>query len=353
MMRAPPATAEDGAFAVGAALAACAADEPEAARRGRLALDRVLAGVRGSAWPEVAWRFSRLCPGGFPVEFVWRPGHPGTFWTAEVAGPEMQEAERLACAARLLSELGSPAPGANLLSSLVALQAGVPLAWGAWLAGRHTAAGDRFKLYAEVPPECRAALARAFPAASVWLASLPRRSRMRLVGHEPANGRTELYARLIGFEPGDLYLPMQAAGPAGRTLAKALTELCGGLPDDTLDGKGIGASVTLDGGGEIAGMAAIVVARRLLGSERRLKQRLAPLAARPGSALARLWLAGGADATLLSLSASTGGAAALHLGLRPTAGDEAAFGRQGTPDSPPLKVADVFRPSFAAASVAE
>ncbi|MCO6419869.1 hypothetical protein JYK14_27455, partial [Siccirubricoccus sp. KC 17139] len=72
----------------------------------------------GSAWPEVAWRFSDIAPGGFPAELIWRPARPGLFWTAEPAPPELPASRRLAAALRRLRRLGAPAlpPGLRALA---------------------------------------------------------------------------------------------------------------------------------------------------------------------------------------------------------------------------------------------
>jgi hypothetical protein len=67
---------------------ALAADAPAEAARARPVLDDVLRTTHASSWREVAWCSSTLTPDGAPVEFVWRPGVRGVFWTAEVAGPD-------------------------------------------------------------------------------------------------------------------------------------------------------------------------------------------------------------------------------------------------------------------------
>jgi hypothetical protein len=302
--------------ALAAALDAAAGEAPESAARARLALDRVLAPLATSAWPEVAWRFSRLCPGGYPIELVWRPGRPGVFWTAEAAAPELPEAGRLERAAALLPAIaGLPADDRDI-ARLAALQAGARLLWGAWIGGRHEAAGDSAKLYAEVPAGRMAALGAAFPAAAAWIATLPAGALPRLVGLEPSRRRWEVYARIPAHEPGGLFAPLKAAGAAGNAIPGLLGELAGGDPEAALEGKGIGLSLALEAEGRLAGIAVIVVARRLAGTEDRLKKRLAPFLAGPGAALGRHWAAGGATATLLSVTGAADGSGRWHLGLR-------------------------------------
>ena len=298
-------------------LAACAAPDPEAACRAKGALDVVLAGVRQSSWPEVAWNNSRLCPGGFPVEFIWRPGRSGTFWSAEVAGPELPERAKLDRAATLLAELGSAPVAPDLLQYLKGLQSGAPLNWGAWLGGRHTQTGDSFKLYAEIPPGRKSDGLALFPAAQDWAQTLPGTSRLRLFGHEPLTRRSELYFRIQAFDAGDFYAPARHMGPAGSALMGELTRIFGRLPDVSLQGQGVGLSISLGQSGEMEAITFIGVARRTFGSEPRLQKRLAEVGFNLDSPLPQLWLEGRLAANVFSVSASLSGATSVHLGLCP------------------------------------
>jgi hypothetical protein len=310
------------AAALAEAVGSWGADTPGPAVRAAAALERVLAALESSPWPEVAWRFSQLCPSGWPVELVWRPGWPGVAWVAEIGGPEIDERARLDRAAGLATALGGASPDAGWMARIAALQAGMRLRWGAWLGGRHDGAGDRAKLYAELPPLGPGALGRLFAGAAPWLATLPQAARARLAAHEPASGRTELYLRIPAYAPGDLYAPLKAAGMADAALPLLLARLCGTWPEAALEGKGVGLSLALDAAGAVDAMAVILVARSLPGGEARLRGRALGLA--PGDAPARLWAAGGLAATLLTVAGSRDGTARFSLGFHP---QRAAEGR--------------------------
>ena len=297
--------------------AACTMPDPDAAIRARQALDIVLAGVRTSSWPEVAWNNSRLCPGGFPVEFIWRPGRSGCFWSAEVAGPELPERARLDCAATLLAELRSPPIEREFLLSLKALQSHAPLRWGAWLGGKHAPAGDSYKLYAETPPPCKSEALALFPAAQAWAQTLPAHSRLRLIGHEPATQRSELYFRIPAFDAGDFYAPALHLRQAGTALMQELNRVFGRLPDLALQGQGVGLSVSLNRSGEMEALTFVGVARRILGSEVRLQTRMAEIGFSFDAPLPQMWLNGQLAANVFSVSASANGATSVHLGLCP------------------------------------
>jgi hypothetical protein len=297
------------------ALGAWGADTPGPAARAAAALERVLAGIEASPWPEAAWRFSQLCPAGWPVELVWRPGWPGVAWVAEIGGPEIDERARLDRAAGLATALGRTPPDVAWMAHLAALQAGTRLRWGAWLGGRHDGACDRAKLYAELPPLEPGALGRLFAGAAPWLATLPQAARARLAAHEPASGRTELYLRIPAYAPGDLYAPLKAAGMADGALPALLARLCGIWPEAALEGRGIGLSLALDVAGAMDAMAVILVARSLPGGEARLRGRALGLAS--GGGPARLWASGGLAATLLTVAGRRDGSARFSLGFYP------------------------------------
>jgi hypothetical protein len=104
---------------------ALAADAPAEAARARPVLDDVLRTTHASPWPEVAWCSSTLTPDGAPVEFVWRPGVRGVFWTAEVAGPETPDELRFPLAIDRLGAWG-PAPRRQLPQLSLDCSTGAP-----------------------------------------------------------------------------------------------------------------------------------------------------------------------------------------------------------------------------------
>src|SRR4051812_41850507 len=105
------------------------------------ALDAAVARLEASTWPEVVTRWSRLTPIGFPVEFTVGEDDAVLRWTAEVAGPELAEADRLPLAVRLLAEAGQALPR-ELTNILHAAQCGRTLRFGAWIGGRERMEGE-------------------------------------------------------------------------------------------------------------------------------------------------------------------------------------------------------------------
>ncbi|MEM7132924.1 MAG: hypothetical protein AAF702_41860 [Chloroflexota bacterium] len=101
---------------------------------------------------EDAWTFSTLTQNGFPVELAISPDEPSIRYTAEVGGPEMPVIMRLLQAERLLNSLEAGELPAEIMTELRQIQASGPLKWGAWIGARHQPDGDRYKLYAEIPP---------------------------------------------------------------------------------------------------------------------------------------------------------------------------------------------------------
>lgn len=115
---------------------------PVETARARQQLADVLAPITQSVWPEISHRLSLLTNTGIPVEFSWSTRHTALRWTAEVAGPEVPKADRLAIAS------GLAAVDAGWLDEM---QAGRHLRYGAWLGGRHEDDTDELKVYGELP----------------------------------------------------------------------------------------------------------------------------------------------------------------------------------------------------------
>lgn len=201
-------------------------------------LDAVLSRLEGSAWPEVVTSWSRLNPSGFPIELTAAAAGEPPRWTAEVAGPETPERDRLDLAAGLLAAAGQPAPQ-RLLSALRAAQSEVTLRFGAWLGGREKpGTPPRLKLYAELP--AGAPVASMVPEIQPVLRQLPPGAAARMLGIEPARHRTELYLRLPDADPVELAPALHALGHGA-----ALTALDRGLPDGLrrLRGRRLGLSL--------------------------------------------------------------------------------------------------------------
>jgi hypothetical protein len=164
--------------------------------RAERTFDACMAAVEHSAWPEVAWRFSRLTADGNPVEFSFSSASSGLRYTVEVGGPEMPEERRIEAACAILEQLGHRGPPADVLEDWRAMQASHSLRWGCWLGIRHQGNSEKSKLYIEVPPDAKI---------SVGCLALPG-SRLVMIGYESGTGRLEYYFRKQPLGIGDLKL---------------------------------------------------------------------------------------------------------------------------------------------------
>ncbi len=228
-----------GLAAVDRTLARVARAEPSLAARAAAAVEPVARAVAASAWPEVATAFSRLTATGYPIEFAWSSRDASLRWTAEVAGPELPEAQRLSRAATALRDADAAA--------LAACQRHQRLRWGAWYAMRHGASGDATKVYAELGD----ARAPGWPAA-------PPRLTWRMAGVHP-DGVYELYARGEDLDRALLHqLERRLLGSDGALAAAA----CAFAANEDLPRPG-GLSITYDLRGTVAAMTWFVVAKAL------------------------------------------------------------------------------------------
>lgn len=203
-------------------------------------LNTVLDALESSPWSEVLATWSHLTPSGFPVEFTVGPALLPLRWTAEVAGPEVSECERLLLVADFLGMNGHGLEP-DQLDALVAAQSEADLRWGAWVGGREDAgSAARLKLYAELPRSVDlAALLVPGPVRTV-LDRLPSGAEPCMLGVEPVRGRTEIYFRLPTTEVLDLLPFLHATGHAS-----AVSALQRALPDGVqrLRGRRQGVSV--------------------------------------------------------------------------------------------------------------
>ena len=184
---------------------------PDAADEAAAWLERVLAPLTASQWPDAAWGFSRLTNTGMPIEFAWSSRETAVRWTAEVAAPETADAERLALAAAWLDW---PLD----LQPWLCMQRSKKLKYGAWIGARHSPASARrplsTKLYVEVPSGA------ALPGHGVHPLLRSEALIWRMIGLN-ADGSREYYAR--GAE-----LDLQCLGGMAETVCsdgRALTDL--------------------------------------------------------------------------------------------------------------------------------
>lgn len=185
---------------------------PQAADRAAVALAFILQHLRNSTWKEVVWEFSYLTGGGFPVEFTFSSSNDTVSYASEVAPPEVNTSLRLLYAKDLLSSLGATPLPQEVYQQLLALQDSSRLVYGAWIAGRHDAQQDRYKLYAEVPQTNQSyayEMLGKFVQTS-WHtnpAIIP-----KMIGYDLSAKRVEFYFRMENLSTWDLPAIMNAVG---------------------------------------------------------------------------------------------------------------------------------------------
>ena len=258
---------------------------PAVARRMSWALAEILQWTVSSKWPEVAWSFSRLTGDGFPLEFTLSSLDATVRYTAEVAGPEVAEVERLPCALELIDRLGGVVPAAHITRLLHQVQAAWPLSYGAWIGGRHDHFGDRFKVYVEVP---RTGMREAQDLVRATIAHQPlpnlSNPEFRLIGYEPGEKRFECYFQIDRLETWELERLMGQAGLAERktSLLNLLAEsyhrpVQSTIPDENL---GFSFSYSLAGGPTV--FSFFTYARSVFGSDANIRLRLLELGKEKG-----------------------------------------------------------------------
>lgn len=179
-----------------------------------------IASFEASSWPEVAWRFSSLNEDGCPIEFAFSSDDNALRYTTEVAAPEVDAHARLAVAGRLIAELQPGVLIPQVLELWRPLQSGCGLRWGCWLGVREDAAGQRLKLYVEMP---RSAAQKPHIAQPL----LPG-SELLMIGQDLSSHRIEYYFRQpeVSASEADFLLNCLGNTEQGRTLLSAFAELC-------------------------------------------------------------------------------------------------------------------------------
>lgn len=270
------------------AIRSIARQSPAVARATAAALELLLEGVHRSAWPEVAWTFSQLTGDGFPVEFTFASQREAVRYTTEVAGPEVAAAERLPRAERLLARLGSTSLPAEVSTLLRRLQNSAPLLYGAWIGGRHSPDGNRYKVYAEVP-RAAASEANAFVRTLLGERRLlaTRVPRLRLIGYEPDTSRMELYFRTEHLDMWEVTHLLRRAGLASRAAQLlGLLEAAYDRPMTTVFPRShCGFSFSLAPAAGPTVFSLFLFARSVFGGDGSIRRRLLALATQQGWSL--------------------------------------------------------------------
>ena len=298
-----------------ATLARLAVLDGPALDRARTRIIEVLSRVNASAWPDVAWRASRLTNTGAPLEFAWASRDCAIRWTAEVAPVETPDRERLGIAAGLAFPDG--ACPVERLDRVSQLQVGQQLRFGAWLGMRHRAEGDEAKVYAELPP---VPLVRAATALGVGPHSALRTVGLtsRMVGLF-ADGGVELYARSGDLDELALAgLEASLFGSAGA-LWPAVVDLVGSprLP------RPCGVSVVIGPDGTPDALTWFTFAKALFGSDEATVAALAGRTSSAGSIQVLHALAGGTPdgrwrCGMVGVGVAERGQAWFQVGMRPS-----------------------------------
>jgi hypothetical protein len=183
------------------------------------ALDICLGVLERSAWPAVAWRFSRLTNDGCPVEFGFSTAVDELRVALEVAGPETAEQARLDAAVDLIDALGLSPPGPDHVRLWRELQSDAGLRWGCWLGLRQAAEGGvGAKLYIEAPRERPAPQGHARAG-----------SRLHMLGYDLSRDSTEYYYiwPQVSSVECEQRLKALASGDAVAALMTALERIIG------------------------------------------------------------------------------------------------------------------------------
>jgi hypothetical protein len=221
------------------------------------ALMEVLRPVVDSVWPEIAWRAGVLTATGYPVEFAWASRDVALRWTAEVAGPEVPEADRLMLAAHAAAKVA----GSQLdLRRWSRLQDGRRLRWGAWLGLRHLDGSRRAKVYLELPSGEVAP--GPWSEAAAQLAARVVGLTWRMAGVND-DGSVELYARVP--DPGwpELAAAASLVGHQDRLAELVSTLVAGPHPGGTVLPRPSGLSLVLAPSGTPVALTWFAIAKSI------------------------------------------------------------------------------------------
>ncbi len=241
----------------------------------------LLRGIADSPRGVAAWSQSALSRNGFPIEFAFRSDVPEVRYTAEVAGPEVPPADRLARAQAWAGAVLSP----RLCDLLRRAQPMGPLKYGAWIGGRHQGERATYKLYAELPKES-GELAGDWAAAELGSPRVlaGRAPRLRMVGCPVGADGLELYFDVHGLRPTEVATVMGRLGLGSRALEilDLLHVAYGRSARRELPARHFGYSYVLNASGDPVAFSLYTFANALLGGDGRIRAAILRLADRVG-----------------------------------------------------------------------
>lgn len=255
---------------------------PVLSARAFSALKTILQGVYHSNWPEVAWEFSNLTEGGFPLEFTFSSRDDSIRYAAEVAGPELAEVKRLCRASQMLSILGAKLPSEAMIATLCQIQTSGKLRYGAWIGGRHCYDSDCYKLYVEIPKNNTHAandLIKQFLGVTPLLTQ--KMPQLVIIGYEPESSRVEFYFRVKGLELWEVGMLLRRVDLASRQAdLLGLIEILYGrqIKDSLPGGAWIGFSFSITQGGGSPVFSIFTYAGSLCGSDKNIRCKVLDLA---------------------------------------------------------------------------
>jgi hypothetical protein len=302
--------------------------DPVVAQRAEEALSVLLAGVRGSCWPEIAWRSSRLGAGGCPIEFSFTSADPALRYTVESSGPETAPAERLPSALRRIRQLApdTEVPG-ELAVWIENAQAAADLRWGAWVGARHSAGGSSYKLYAELPRQTAAAPLAEWPFRLMTPPLHGHEAHLEGLGYDLTREIAELYYRAGRLDMNSLRLLLGRAGLGARQadLLDLLGEVLGRPVRAHLPPLRFGFSLAICPPGGERVVSLFCYTYEALGDDARCRSRILSVAERRGLTLgaypemsALLMTASGRHRhTVVAMSVAAAGPPVLTVALSP------------------------------------
>lgn len=271
------------------ALACCKTAQPEPTAHAAQALRVLLQNIYDEPDATIAWKTSSLTGDGFPVEFAFTTADNSLRYTCEVSTPLTTPKERLAIALRRLKTLGSAAPPAPLLAKLQQIQESgtslLSLQYGTWVSGRHSLAGDSYKLYVEVPDGALKTAAQPLNRLRIPQPELANRTvQLRMLGYNLATRQLEPYFKVQRLEAYHLPRLMAPCGLSdhAHTLHRYLEQQYGYALPDKLPGDSVGFSYSLSPVGVPETFTLFFSARAFWGGDASIRRRFCQSATAQG-----------------------------------------------------------------------